>query len=472
MEERLLREEEVAGPLLDLVVRGGMVVTAGGRGVVDIGIAGERIAQLGGAMRGRREIEAQDCVVTPGGVDPHVHLTPPTRSGGGWRWVDDFETGSRAALAGGVTTVGNISFPERGETLADALRKDGAEASAQSLVDYFFHPVLMEPDPRNLEAIAPLHRAGHTSVKIFLSFRRFDRHVAEYLEAMRRVAAAGGIALVHCEDAAIIECCCNLLRESGRTDPRFYPDARPLQAEVVATQRAVGFAETTGCPTYVVHLASARALEVCHDGRARGVPVYVETRPLYLHLTRERFAEPQGAKYAGAPPLRDAVDVAAMWAGLRFGAIDTLATDHAPWMLEDKLDSAQTAMELRQGVADLETCLPMLFSAGVRNERLSLEQFVAVTATNPAKLFGLYPQKGTIAVGSDADLVVWDAEETRTIDGSAMHSRSDFSPYDGWRVTGWPRFTIRRGEVAAEGAKVRARPGSGALVRRGPHRSI
>jgi dihydropyrimidinase len=457
---------------VDLVVRGATVVSAGGRGVVDIGISGGRIAQLGGSMRGDREIDARDTFVTPGGVDPHVHLTPPTRSGDGWRWVDDFESGSRAALAGGVTTVGNISFPERGETLADAVRNDDAEAAERSIVDYFFHPVLMDPDKRNLETIAPLHRAGHTSLKIFLSFRRFDRRVAEYLEAMRRVADAGGVALIHCEDAAIIECCCNLLRESGRTDPRFYPDARPLQADVVAPQRAVGFAETTGCPTYVVHLASARALEACHDGRARGVPVYVETRPLYLHLTRERFEDADGAKYAGAPPLREAIDVAAMWAGLRFGAIDTLATDHAPWMLEDKLDPAQTAMELRQGVADLETCLPMLFSAGVKTGRLSLEQFVAVTSTNPAKLFGLYPRKGTIAVGADADLVVWDPEETRTIDGSAMQSRSDFSPYDGFRVTGWPRFTIRRGEVVAEGAAVLAAPGGGELIRRGPHRPI
>ncbi len=457
---------------MDLVVRGATVVSAGARGEVDLGVREGRIAQLGGAMTGTREIDARGLVVTPGGVDPHVHLTPPTRAPGGWRWVDDFESGTRAALAGGVTTVGNISFPERGETLTDAVAHDDAEAAGLSLADYFLHPVLMEPDAANRACLAPLHKAGHTSVKIFLSFRRFDRNVSEYLEALREVGAAGGIALVHCEDAAIIDCCCTLLRERGDTDPRFYPEARPVQAEVVATQRAVGFAETTGCPTYVVHLASARALEACHDGRARGVPVYVETRPLYLHLNRERFDEPEGAKYAGAPPLRDAVDVDAMWAGLGFGAIDVLATDHAPWMLADKLDPGQTAMELRQGVADLETCLPMLFSSGVRTGRLSLEQFVAVTSTNPAKLFGLYPRKGTVAVGADADLVVWDPEETRTIDGAAMHSRSDFSPYDGWEVTGWPRYTIRRGEVVAEGDRVLAAPGSGVLVPRGRHRRI
>ncbi len=457
---------------MDLVIRGATVVTAGGRGALDVGVAEGRIAQLGGRLSAPREIDARGLVVTPGGVDPHVHLTPPTRTPGGWRWVDDWTSGTRAALAGGVTSVGNISFPEAGETLAEVVERDRAEAEAEALADFFLHPVLMEPDAANLDAIEALHRAGHTSIKVFLSFRRFDRNVPAYLEAMRRVAKAGGVALVHCEDAAIIDCCCNLLREQGREDPRFYPESRPVQAEVVATQRAVGFAETTGCPTYVVHLASARALEACHDGRARGVPIYVETRPLYLHLSRERFDRPDGAKYAGAPPLRERVDVDAMWAGLRFGGIDALATDHAPWMLADKLDPAQRAGELRQGVADLETCLPMLVSAGVRRGRLSWEQFVAVTSTNPAKLFGLYPRKGSLTVGADADLVVWDPEAVRIIDGASMESNADFSPYDGWRVTGWPRYTISRGEVVAEAGSILATPGRGALAPRGAHRGL
>ncbi|MEE2775284.1 MAG: amidohydrolase family protein [Acidobacteriota bacterium] len=457
---------------MDLIVRNGTLVSVGGRAEADIGIEDGKIVQLGGAMTSAVELDADGLVVTPGGVDPHVHLTPPTRRVGGWSWADDFESGTRAALAGGVTTVGNISFPEQGETLADAIETDDAEAQRLALSDYFLHPVLMEPDEANLASIEPLHARGHTSIKIFLSFARFDRHVEAYLDAMRKVGEAGGVALVHCEDAAIIDCCCNLLREAGKTDPRFYPEGRPVQAEVVATQRAVGFAETTGCPTYVVHLASSRALEACHDGRRRGVPVYVETRPIYLHLTRSRFEEPDGAKCAGAPPLREQADVDAMWAALRFGGVDTLATDHAPWTRAEKLDPATDATNLRQGVSDLETCLPMLYSAGVRSSRLSLEQFVAVTSTNPSKLFGLYPRKGTIEVGSDADLVVWDCEETRTIDGASMHSRSDYSPYDGWQVTGWPRWTISGGEVVVDRGEISAEPGRGRLIPRGPHRGI
>jgi dihydropyrimidinase len=457
---------------MDLLIKGGTVVTVGGRARVDVGIEAGRVVQMGGAMSADREVDAQDCFITPGGVDPHVHLTNPNLAPDGPKWSDDFESGTRAAIAGGITTVGNMSFSGQDETLLDAITRDDADASAHAIADYFLHPVMLYPSEGNLAAIAPLHAQGHTSIKFFLSFQSFDRHVPEFLEAMQIVKRAGGIAMIHCEDAAIIECCCSLLREAGMTDPRYFPESRPVQAESVSTYRAVGYAETTGCPVYIVHLASARALAACHDGRSRGVPVYVETRPLYLHLTKERFEEEDGAKYAGAPPLRDQTDVDAMWAALSFGNIDSLATDHAPWKLAEKLDAEFDATNLRQGVADLETSLPMLYSAGVLGGRISLEQFVAVTSTNSAKLFGLYPQKGTIQVGSDADMVVWDDNETRIIDGATMQSRADYSPYDGFKVTGWPKYTICRGEVVLDGKTVVGLPGRGQLVRRGPHRAI
>jgi dihydropyrimidinase len=200
--------------------------------------------------------------------------------------------------------------------------------------------------------------------------------------------------------------------------------------------------------------------------------VYVETRPLYLHLTVERFEETDGAKYAGAPPLRAPADQAALWAGLRVGDVDVVATDHAPWRLAQKLDPELDAVSVRPGVAELETSLPMLWSRGVRAGRLTPERFVAVTATNPARLFGLSPRKGTIAVGSDADVLVWDPDATRTIDGAAMHSNADYSPYDGWEITGWPEVTISRGEIVATRSDVRATPGRGRLAARGPHQPL
>lgn len=457
---------------MDLVIRGGTAVTVGGRSEVDIGIESGKIVQLGGIMHADVELAADASMITPGGVDAHTHLTPPTRLIEGFRWSDDFESGTRAALAGGITTVGNMSFPERGEAMPAGIARDDEEARRLAIADYFFHPVMMSPTEENMNSIDGLHADGFTSLKIFMSFASFDRHVNDYVTAMLKVKKAGGIMLIHCEDAAIMHCCCNLLREMGKTEAKYYPEGRPVVSEVVSTQRAVGFAEATGCPTYIVHLASARALMVCQEGRGRGLPVYVETRPLYLHLTRQRFEEEDGAKYAGAPPLREQSDVDAMWAGLQFGHIDTLATDHAPWTLAEKLDPAFDATNLRQGVADLQTSMPMLYSAGVLTGRISLEQFVAVTSTNPSKLFGLYPRKGTIAVGSDADLVIWDDDKVLTVDGAAMYSRSDYSPYDGFEVKGWPRWTISRGEVVVEDGAVIASPGRGRLIRRGPHRSI
>jgi dihydropyrimidinase len=457
--------------MMDLILRNALVVTAGGRSSVDVGIKGGCIAQLGGAMSALREIDVEGRPVTPGGVDAHVHLTPPTRRSREVNWSDDFYSGSRAAAGGGVTTVGNMSFSERDEAMSAGIERDVAEAADLSVVDFFMHPVLLRPTEENLASISQLHKTGHTSLKLFMSYSNFDKNLPAFLQAMEHVRAAGGVALIHCEDHATIGCCCGILRKSGKTSQKYYAETRPVLSEVIATQRAVAFAEATSCPTYVVHLASAKALVACQEGRARGLPVYVETRPLYLHLTAERYAAPDGAKFACAPPLREKSDVEALWAGLQFGSVDTLASDHAPWSLQDKLDPAFDATNLRQGVADLETSLPMLYSAGVRTGKISLERFVALTATNPAKLFGLYPRKGTIGLGADADLVVWD-EVTRIIDGATMNSRCDYSPYDGFEVTGWPKWTLSRGDVIVENGVVTGAKGRGRLVERGPHQPI
>jgi dihydropyrimidinase len=214
-----------------------------------------------------------------------------------------------------------------------------------------------------------------------------------------------------------------------------------------------------------VHLSSAAALERCRQARAAGLPVYVETRPLYLHLTRERFNEPDTAKYVGAPPLREPADREALWRGLAAGEVDTVCSDHAPWTLAAKLDPALDVVTARQGVADLETLMPMLFSEGVAAGRISLDRFVELTSANAARLFGLYPRKGAIAVGSDADLALWDPGQRRLIDGAQMRSRAGYSVYDGWTVQGWPRFVIRRGQLMLADGTSMAEPGQGRWAR-------
>ncbi|MCP3990983.1 MAG: amidohydrolase family protein [Actinomycetia bacterium] len=456
---------------MDMIIRGGTVVTPGLEGQLDIGISDGEVAQLGGAMTASTEIDASGRYVLPGGIDAHVHLTPPGTDPGSWSWVDDFEVGTRAAAAGGVTTVGNMSFPRTGEQMLDGLARDLADAEANAVVDYFQHAVLLDPNDEGVAQIEELAAAGHPSIKVFLSFRRFDRHVDGYLRAMTAAAAAGSVVLVHCEDPAVMHCCGTALTEAGHTEARYYPQTRPIEAERIATERAVGYCATTGAATYVVHLSSRAALDACRGGQRRGLPVYVETRPIYLYFTEERFEEPDGAKYTGAPPLRTADDVEAMWAGLNDGSVATVCTDHAPWTLADKLDPEVPAQHLRQGLAELEVLMPVLWSEGVAKGRLSVARFVEVTSTRAARLFGLYPRKGTISPGADADLVVWDPTATRVVDGATMYSNAGFTLYDGWEVTGWPELTISRGEIVARLAPdstpvVEADPGRGRLAPR------
>jgi dihydropyrimidinase len=453
----------------DLVIRGGTVVTAAAHGAADVGVRGGKIAQLGGEMRGRTEIDAAGLYVLPGGVDVHVHLSQAARPEPGRElWVDDFFTGSQAAIAGGITTIGNMTFQWAGERLRDALARDLEAAARDAAVDFILHPVLTDPTAGAVDEVAGLAAQGHTSLKLFMSRDNFDAEIDGYLRAMRAAAETGLITLMHCEDGGLQRFLKARLAEEGRDGLAHYPESRPVYTESVATERAIALAQATGAPIYVVHLSSAAALARCRAARADGLRVYVETRPLYLYLTRERFAEPDGPKYTGAPPLREAADVAAIWAGLAGGEIQSVCTDHAPWTLRQKLDPSLTVATVRNGVADLETLMPMLFSEGVRAGRISLGRFVELTSTNAAKLFGLYPRKGTIAVGSDADVVIWDPEASRTVDGASMHSRAGYSVYDGRAVRGWPVYTISRGEIVLDRTGVTAARGRGRWLRRGP----
>ena len=457
---------------VDLAIRGGTVVTASSHGPADVGIRDGAIVQIGGGFTAEREIDATNRLVLPGGIDMHVHLTSVVVPEGEFRWADDFASGTRAAAAGGITTVGNISFPRPGEGLLDVVRRDAAEVEGMALVDFALHPVVLDPSPSAREDVRALAAEGHTSIKIFMILGNFDGRSRDYLETMRAAAELGMLSLIHCEDACVIGHLTERLIAAGRKGPAAYPDSRPVFSEEIAVTRAIGFAEAAEAPIYVVHLSSAAALEACHRARARGVPVYVETRPLYLYLTKERFSEPDGAKYVGNPPLREASDVQALWNGLWDGDIQTFCTDHAPWMLDDKLDPSLDVATFRPGVADLETLLPMLFSEGVTKGRISLHRFVEVTSTNAARLFGLFPRKGTIAVGSDADLTIWDPGLTRTVDCREMETNADYSPYDGWEVTGWPVATISRGEVVYQDGRVIGQPGRGRLVWRGPSQML
>ena len=450
----------------DLVVRGGIVVTAGSWGECDVGVAGGRVVQLGGSLRGRREVDASGALVLPGGVDMHVHLSPGSPPVPGVPgWVDDFASGSRAAIAGGVTTVGNMTFPWEG-SLSEAIARDLAAAAAGASVDYVLHPVLVSPDPESLAELPGLAAAGHTSLKLFMMMAEFESRIDEVLTAVAVAGRAGMLTLLHCEDGALVRFAGSRLLAQGRGSVADWALSRPDSAERAAVERAVAICEATGSPVYIVHLSSAAALESARRGQARGLPVYVETRPLYLYLTSAVLAAPDAGKYIGSPPLREPADVQTLWRGLADGSVHTVGSDHAPWSLAAKTDSSQDVATARQGVADLETMLPMLFCEGVRTGRISLSRFVSLVSTTPARLFGLFPRKGTIAVGSDADLIVFDPQRHRVIDGAAMQSRAGYCVYDGRDVYGWPRFTISRGDVVLDDGEVVAPPGRGQWLRR------
>ncbi len=453
---------------LDLIIRGGQLATSSTTVIADIGIRDGLVVQIGGELAGRQELDATGLLVLPGGVDAHVHLSvSPDDANEEPRWVDDFTSGSAAALAGGITTIGNMTFPATGETPLAALEREAAVVCRQAIADVFLHPVLLETTQAVLDEIPRLRGAGYNSIKIFTAFPGFDAQVRGFVEAIRCAGASGLISLIHCEDDALIADATAHLTQQRQASLQHYAASRPVVAEVVATQRAVAIAEATGAPVYIVHLSSARALDVCVAAQARGLPVYVETRPLYLHLTHERLEQDDGPKYVGQPPLREQHDLDALWAGLRQGVIHTVCTDHAPWSLAAKLDPALSIANLRPGVENLQTMIPMLYSEGVRRGRISLNKLVEVTSTNAAKLFGLYPRKGTIAVGSDADLVLFDPNLTRTVESSMIKSRAGYSVYEGWQVTGWPILTLRRGEVVFEKDTVTGQPGSGTLLKRG-----
>jgi dihydropyrimidinase len=334
-------------------------------------------------------------------------------------------------------------------------------------VDYVLHPVLASPTPAALAELPELAQAGHTSLKLFMVAEEFESQADGMIEAVRLAGQHGMLTLIHCEDGALVRFAAERLLAAGRGGIADWAPSRPVAAERAAVERAVAICEMTGSPIYVVHLSSAAALRAARRGRASGLPVFVEARPLYLYLTSELLSGPDGGKYIGAPPLREPSDVEALWAGLADGSIDTVGSDHAPWALADKLDESQNVVTARQGVADLETMLPMLFDAGVSAGRISLHRFVSLVSSGPARLFGVYPKKGSIAVGSDADLLVLDPALRRTVDGSAMQSRAGYSAYDGREVSGWPRFTISRGEVVLEDGQVVAPAGRGQWLHRG-----
>jgi dihydropyrimidinase len=445
-----------------LLIKNGLIVTAKNCYEADILIKEEKIIEIGPHLSteipGILTIDASGLQILPGGIDPHVHLADS--------WADDFTSGSKAALAGGITTIGHMSWPHEDETLTDLLKRFMLLAGKTSIADFFFHPFIVDPSQAVLAEIPELKRKGHTTLKIYMAMDEFDRNIPGFVAILQKAAEEDMLAMIHCEDNPLIMAAAKRLKADKKTGFRYYPESRPISAEVSATQRAVAMCEMTGAPTYIVHLSSERALRICEDAKRCGLPVFVETRPIYLYLTDEKYLTPDAPLYVGFPPLRSKQDRDALWEGLKSGSIQTLASDHAPLLRSEKFDPQHTIENPRPGMSNLQSMLPMLYSEGVVKGKIGLEKFVALTSTNAAKLFGLYPRKGTIAVGSDADLVLWDPNDSYTFGETTKFSKSDFSIFDEWRITGRPVTTIRRGEVVYQEDTIKGKAGSGKFISR------
>jgi dihydropyrimidinase len=434
------------------------VVTAVGSTRADVGVTGGRVVAIGDVPRAARELGATGKLVLPGCVDLHTHLaSTPT-----FMPLDDFEHGTRAAIAGGVTTVCSMVYQEG--TLRAGVDR-GLRDAARSLADFAFHIVVTDPSDAAMAELRSLARDGHAGLKVFMVAPRFAERTPDYIRLLRAAAGAGMLVAVHAEDHAVVARATAELHAAGHDAVRYFPESRPPEAEDVALRSAAQLAAQTGASMYFVHLSSRVALAALAEAKARGLRVWGETRPLYLYLTRERFGRPDAALWVGQPPLRDAGDVDAIWEALRDGLLDTVGTDHYPHRRAAKLDPSLAFDRVPPGVPNLETLLPMLYSEGVRRGRITAPRMVEVLATAPARIAGLRG-KGEIAVGGDADIVIFDPDEKRTIRASEMHSACDYDPYEGWEVTGWPALTLLRGEIAYAKGEILARPGQGRLVLR------
>lgn len=454
---------------MDLLLRGGDIVTPDGLLRGDLLIRGEKIVEIGRNLTcdGGRTVDLSGLLALPGGIDVHTHLDLDI---GVARASDDWYTGTAAAAFGGTTTVvDHPAFGPPGCSVFHQIDLYHNLASQKAVIDYGFHGVIQHTGGTVIDDLAGLIQRGIPSSKVYLTYDSMltDRNVMKVLERMKEI---GGLTAFHCENHGIVTHYRDAFPAEGKTTPYHHALSRPHTAEAEAVSRVIRLAETVGdVPVYIVHLSTASGLEEIRRGIERGVPVFAETCPQYLLLDESRYDEPDsgGLKYVMSPPLRTQEDAEALWGGLADGTIQTVGTDHCPFMfdLKKKLGS-RNFVSCPNGAPGIETRMALLFSEGVGAGRITPERFAQITSTLPARVMGLYPQKGAIAAGSHADIAVFDPGKKITIARELLHENVDYSPYEGINVTGWPVMTVRRGEIIVEDGVLNAAPGSGAFIKR------
>jgi dihydropyrimidinase len=434
---------------MDLLIRNGVVVNSDAIIEADVAVQDGKILSLDPTHKPTKNtyiIDAKGLYVFPGGIDPHVHLFLPTPAG---NTGDDFYSGSKAALYGATTSLIDFVTPRKGQNLLEALNERKKEAS-NSLIDYSFHVSPVDWHPGIEEEIRQVIEAGVSSFKVYLAYKdTIGIDDSTLHKVMQTAANKGGIVTVHAEDGDEVNRLRNEFAASGQLSPEFHLLSRPNIVEAEAVERVILHSEETGCKVYIVHVSTHESVRLIEKAQKRGVTIYGETCPQYLVLNDSvvKGSFNETAKYVFSPPLRKKGDNDALWKALKKGVIQTIGTDHCPFFLEQKAYGKDDFRKIPNGAGGIEHRMSILYTYGVMTGKISLQEFVALTSTNAAKIFGMYPRKGKIAVGSDADIVLWDPKPESVISAQTHRQNSDLNIYEGMNVFGAPRYVISKGRV-------------------------